>query len=104
MRVSSQRLISLIFLSALLGVTSLFAWLWLVVFPVSLFLVDPLAALCRSPVFVIAFESPRVVRRACGGWHLVVSGMGVSSGAHLSGVCSGTRSFLDGAVLFLGSL
>lgn len=53
MHPSRPRPLQLILLSFLLGTTSLFAWLWLVVFPASLFLPDPLAALCRPPVLMM---------------------------------------------------
>jgi hypothetical protein len=49
--------VHLIVLSLLMGATSLFAWLWLVVLPTRLFLADHLATLYRPPAIVIALSS-----------------------------------------------
>jgi hypothetical protein len=57
MHTRHHRPVHLLLLSVLLGVTSLFAWLWLVVFPISFFSADPLAALCRPPALVIVLSS-----------------------------------------------
>ncbi|HEX7734802.1 MAG TPA: hypothetical protein VF458_08060 [Ktedonobacteraceae bacterium] len=52
-----SRPVHLLFLSVLLGAASLFAWLWLVLFPFCFFFADHLAALYRPPLLVIVLSN-----------------------------------------------
>lgn len=57
MRKHRNRPVHLVALSLLIGATSLFAWLWFVLLPASLFTADHLAALFRPLVIVIFISS-----------------------------------------------